>query len=416
MHLFLYRLFIFLFSPAVKLVAPFNAKARHWSIGRKNLLERMQREIMPGNIAWVHCASLGEFEQGRPVMEAIKRQYPLYKLLVTFFSPSGYEVKKHDPLADYVFYLPADTSTNASRFYDIVQPSLAIFIKYEYWYHYLHQAEKRKIPLLLVSGIFLKKQAFFHWYGALHRQMLAKFTWLLVQNEESKQLLSRIGHNANVIVSGDTRFDRVVEIAENFKAIPTIEAFCKNAEVIVAGSTWTEDDKELAHYANSNTHLSFIIAPHDVNQHRIRECRRLYRSAVLYSDLDGKNPDTASNVLIMNNVGMLSRLYKYATVCYVGGGFGAGGVHNVLEAAVYGKPVVFGPEYEDYAEAVELVDEEGGFPVNTALELEKTFDLLLQKGTEYQSACKASLEYVSGKKGATERVLELIKRERLLGV
>jgi 3-deoxy-D-manno-octulosonic-acid transferase len=414
-HLLLYRLFIHLYQLAVTVISPFNAKARLWIQGRKNLLQRMQSAIEPsGKLIWMHCASLGEFEQGRPVLEQIKKNHPAYKILLTFFSPSGYEVRKDYTEADHIFYLPIDTKENAERFYDIVKPSLVMFIKYEYWFYYLYEAKKRKIPLILVSGIFREDQPFFKWYGKLHREMLQNFSWLLVQNGTSKDLLDTIGYNKNVVVSGDTRFDRVVEISESFVPIDLVERFCGNADVIVAGSTWTEDDKELAHYANTNRQIKFIIAPHNINDLRLNECKRYYHHSVKYSDVHNGLSMPGANVLIIDNVGMLSRLYKYATVCLVGGAFGGGGVHNVLEAAVYGKPVVYGPEYDEYAEAVELVEAGGAFSVETALELEQTFNLLMQKGSAYFSACEASYNYVQRKKGATGNVLELLYEKHLL--
>lgn len=414
-HLLLYRLFIHLYQFAIWLISPFNAKARFWIQGRKNLLQRMQSEIEPSKkLVWIHCASLGEFEQGRPVLEQIRKTYPAYKILLTFFSPSGYEVRKDYSEADYIYYLPADTRQNATRFYNIAKPSLVIFIKYEYWYFYLKEAEKRQIPLLLVSGIFRQDQPFFKWYGNLHREMLKSFSGFLVQNEASKDLLATIGFTKVVVVSGDTRFDRVDEIAHSFTPIDHIEEFCGNTDVLVAGSTWTEDDKELAHYANANRHIRFIIAPHNITELRLNECKKYYQYSVLYSQYSAAQAKVDANVLIIDNVGMLSRLYKYATVCLVGGGFGGGGVHNVLEAAVYGKPVIHGPEYDEYAEAVELVEAGGAFAAETALELEEKLNILMQKGSAYQSACEASYNYVQSKKGATGKVMQYIYENRLL--
>jgi 3-deoxy-D-manno-octulosonic-acid transferase len=410
----IYRLFISLYSTAITIVSPFNPKARLWLQGRKNIIQRMQQAIDPsGETIWIHCASLGEFEQGRPVLEQLKSLYPQYKILLTFFSPSGYEVKKQYEKADYIFYLPIDTKANAVAFFNTVKPKLVIFIKYEFWYYYLQEAQKRNIRLLLVSGIFRKEQPFFKWYGSLHRKMLNSFSWLLVQNELSSELLSTIGLSNNVLVSGDTRFDRVVEIAEQFQSIDLIEQFCKGSDVIVAGSTWLEDDKELDHYANTRKHIKFIIAPHNINQLRLDECKRWYKHSIRYSQLDGQ-VDPSINTLIIDNIGMLSRLYKYATVSLIGGGFGADGVHNVLEAAVYGCPVVFGPEYDKYIEAVELVECGGAIPVDTALELEKVLDELIQKGREYKAASAASYQYVQDKKGATEKIMQFIQEKRLL--
>jgi 3-deoxy-D-manno-octulosonic-acid transferase len=409
-----YRLFIALYSLSIRIVAFLNPKARLWLQGRKNILVRMQQAIDPSaNMIWFHCASLGEFEQGRPVIEELKKRYPNYKILLTFFSPSGYEVRKDYAAADYIFYLPADTHSNAVAVFNIVQPKLVVFIKYEFWFYYLQEANKRGIPLLLVSGIFRKDQPFFKWYGKLHRQMLQYFTWLLVQNEQSAVLLSSIGMTKNVVVTGDTRFDRVVAIAEKFSPIEKIEEFINGADVIVAGSTWLEDDKELDHYANTRTNIKFIIAPHNISPLRLNECKRWYKNSIRFSELQFP-ADPAINTLIIDNIGMLSKLYKYATVSLVGGGFGDDGVHNVLEAAVYGCPVVFGPEYDKYIEAVELVECGGGISIETALELEKVLDDLMQKGQAYTIASGASYNYVQQKKGATEKITTFIQEKRLL--
>ena len=375
----------------------------------------MQQAIKPTDkIIWIHCASLGEFEQGQPVLKQLKQDYPSHKILLTFFSPSGFEFQKDNPLADYIFYLPIDTSSNAKAFYDIAKPKLVIFIKYEFWFYYLREACRRNIPLILVSGIFRKDQPFFKWYGQLHRQMLSFFTLLLVQNENSVKLLQQLPLSLNVYLTGDTRFDRVLSIVDQFEPIYLIDIFCSTSKVVVAGSTWTDDDKELAHYANNHPEVTFIIAPHNITPLRLTECSKYYKHSILFSALKNANVPAGINTLIIDNVGMLSRLYKYATVCYVGGAFGTGGVHNVLEAAVYAKPVVYGPEFEDYAEAVDLVKLGGGITVNTALELEQVFDRLLENTSSYDAACQASYNYVQKMKGATGATLRIIQENRLL--
>nr|WP_242692186.1 glycosyltransferase N-terminal domain-containing protein [Aridibaculum aurantiacum] len=410
----LYRLFIRLYILSITVIAPFNKKARLWLLGRKNLLKRMQADILPADkIAWFHCASLGEFEQGRPVLEEIKQRYPAYKILLTFFSPSGYEIRKDYAGADFIYYLPADTASNARSFLDIAKPSIVIFIKYEFWFHYLHEVNKRNIPLLLVSGIFRQDQPFFKWYGSLHKKMLSFFDYILVQNDESKQLLHDINLKENVLITGDTRFDRVIAIAENFEPITEIEAFCQNADVIVAGSTWSADDKELFHFVNAHPAKKFIIAPHDISVERINECKRVYTNSILYSEYVKGRAGTF-NILIIDNVGMLSRLYRYGTVCFIGGGFAEEGVHNVLEAAVYGKPVVYGPVYNKYIEAVELIEVGGAFTVSSASEFETVFNPMFQKGSSYQQASKAAYDYVRQKQGATKAILDLIYEKRLL--
>ncbi|MEX6686912.1 glycosyltransferase N-terminal domain-containing protein [Danxiaibacter flavus] len=414
-----YNIFTSLYPFIASLISPFNPKARKWVQGRKGLLQQIE-EKLAGNTSktvWVHCASLGEFEQGRPLIEDLKKVDSSCKIVLTFFSPSGYEVQKKYVYADYIFYLPMDSASNAKKFYDIVNPSLILFVKYEFWYHYLLQARQRNIPLLLVSGIFRKSQPFFKSYGGFHRKMLGAFTHFFVQNDESIELLKSI-QITNASLSGDTRFDRVLQIAGNFTDIPDLKDFASNHTVIVAGSTWTEDDEELDHYSHIHTDYRFIIAPHDISEERIRECETLYKHAVRYSTyqqlLQGKVPLQEINTIIIDNIGMLSRLYKYATICYVGGGFGGDGVHNVLEAAVYNKPVVFGPVYDKYFEAVELVEKGGAFTVDDALELEQQLDELLGDGATYKNACKNAGDYVHEKSGATGNIMQYIYAKRLL--
>lgn len=375
----------------------------------------MQEAINPvHSLIWVHCSSLGEFEQGRPLIEKIRTTYPSYKILLTFFSPSGYEVRKNYEGADYIFYLPGDSRKNATQFLDIAKPGLILFIKYEFWYHYLQEAKKRAIPLLLISAIFRKNQPFFSRYGDFYRSMLSCFTHFFVQNEESSSLLKTIGFKQNVTISGDTRFDRVIEIAEKFKPVDVIETFCSGSAVIVAGSTWSEDDKKLSHYANIKSNVKFIIAPHHISKQRLNECLQLYKKSVLFSTISASGLSSDINTLIIDNVGMLSSLYKYSTISYVGGGFGKDGVHNVLEAAVYGKPVIFGPVYEKFIEAIELADNGGGVSIKNYPELEAKLNNLLNKDEKYIDACKAALNYVYSKQGATEKILQFIQEKRLL--
>ena len=415
MQRFLYHLFSGIYPFAIKLASPFNNKAKLWVKGRENVLKKMKSVIKrEDQIIWMHCSSLGEFEQGRPVLEKLKDHYTSYKILLTFFSPSGYEVRKNYTGADYIFYLPADSSKNARTFYDIINLKLIIFVKYEFWYYYLQEARKRNLPLLLISAIFRKEQPFFSRYGAFHRSMLSCFTHLFVQNEQSVLLLKRIGFNENVTLSGDTRFDRVIEIAEQAQSNLLIENICAKSSVIVAGSTWLEDDKELAHYVNTRSSIKFIIAPHNIDLSRLDECKTLYKKSIFYSSLNASTSTENINTIIVDNVGMLSSLYKYSTISYIGGGFGEDGVHNVLEAAVYGKPVVYGPEYEKFIEASELIECGGGVSINNALELESTFDHLLTNQADFDQRSQASAKYVYSKQGATEKILDFIYKNRLL--
>jgi len=411
----LYDAFTRLYPLFVKAFSPFNEKARLWQEGRKNIFERMEKAITPGtNIIWVHCSSLGEFEQGRPVIEKLRSVYTTHKILLTFFSPSGYEVRKDYKGVDHIFYLPQDNQQNAKKFFDIVNPALAIFVKYEFWHYYLNEAKNRKVSLLLISAIFWKEQAFFSKQGKFHRQMLSCFTHFFVQNQESVNLLNSIDLDNKVTLAGDTRFDRVVEIAEQFEPIPLIEQFISSSDTIVAGSTWPKDDSKLSSYANTRTNVRFIIAPHNIDKDRIDECLKLYKHSVLFSDLSKIRLPANANTIIIDNVGMLSKLYKYGTINFVGGGFAGDGIHNVLEAAVYGRPVVFGPLYQRYIEAIELVASTGGISINDAIELASQFDCLLKKDEIYLQKCQASIDYVYSKRGSTKKILQFIQEKRLL--
>ncbi|HVS95395.1 MAG TPA: glycosyltransferase N-terminal domain-containing protein [Puia sp.] len=457
----------------LRLVSPWNRKAKLWLEGRKALFEKISAEMRPvtgaspatkadsraqpagealpvkmaaageektGRVIWIHCSSLGEFEQGRPVIERLREEAPGCRIVLTFFSPSGYTAKKNYTGVDHVFYLPLDSPRNARRFIDLIRPDLVLWVKYDYWYYFLVELRRRNIPLLLISGIFRPDQPFFHWYGRLHRFMLECFTHLFVQTEASRALLQQLRLTEQVSVSGDTRFDRVIEIAEKAERLPLIESFCGTRPVIVAGSTWEEDEEELDHYANTHPDIRFIIAPHEISEERLREVERLFRHSIRYSVWQGGPSAKAGstgmdagraagkggsgrtetggwpepNVLIIDNIGMLSRLYGYATITYVGGGFGDDGVHNVLEAAVYGKPVVLGPVIEKYIEAVELTDCGGGLIIDSAIEAEKVFTRLLQYPQECAETGAAARDYVYSRRGATERIIRYIRENRLL--
>jgi 3-deoxy-D-manno-octulosonic-acid transferase len=296
----------------------------------------------------------------------------------------------------------------------MINAALVIFVKYEFWYYYLDEAKKRQIPLLLISAIFRKEQMFFSAYGTFHRQMLSCFSHLFVQNNQSVNLLKSIRFTGNVSLSGDTRFDRVIEIAESFQPINAFENFCKGSHVIVAGSTWSEDDKVLAVYANRHRSVKFVIAPHNIGKDRLDECCKLYKNSTLFSSFPNNQIEANINTIIIDNVGMLSRLYNYATICYVGGGFGKDGVHNVLEAAVYAKPVVYGPEFKKFKEAIDLIETGGGVSIKNEAELKMTFDDLLENSTEYSKKANASRNYVYTHRGSTDKILHFIQEKRLL--
>jgi len=364
----------------------------------------------------MHCASLGEFEQGRPLLETLRKENPDLKIVLTFFSPSGYEVMKNYTGADHVFYLPMDSGANARRFIELVDPSLVLWVKYEFWYHYLSALKKRNIPVLLVSGIFRRSQPFFRSYGAIWREMLGCFTHLFVQNTESEKLLSYIIPGERISVSGDTRFDRVIGIAVHFSPVPGIAEFCGDHPVVVAGSTWEEDEVELLHYVKSNPETRFIIAPHEVDEENLEDVKKEFPNAIFYSSLmdTSFSIQPGMHVLVIDNVGMLSRLYQYATVALVGGGFNADGVHNVLEAAVYGKPVVFGPVFEKYDEAVGLADAGGASSVDGPLSLEQVLTELMNNEEKRKTMGELAKKFVYGHAGATNRVITYIQENRLL--
>lgn len=374
----------------------------------------MPQLSFPGKTIWMHCASLGEFEQGRPVLERLREKYPGYRALVTFFSPSGYEIRKNYKGADLVCYLPMDSPSAARKFLDEANPSLVIWIKYEYWYYYLREINKRKIPLLLVSAVFRPDQAFFKPYGGLWRKMLGFFDRIFVQNEESLKRLQSIGLNGIAECSGDTRFDRVSETAESNEEVSLIREFCGGRKVIVAGSTWEEDEDEILHFTMANPDVAFVIAPHVVDRENIREVSKRFPGSICYSALEEKTDFTKTNVLIIDNIGMLSKLYRYADITYVGGGFGNDGIHNILEPAAYGKPVIIGPVYDRFFEAKELIEAGGCFSIENALELEKLLQRLLRDENTLGKASSASFEYVRKNRGATERILHHIVANRLL--
>lgn len=400
----------------VRIASVKSKKASLWLSGRKNIfndLRNWRKTIGAGDkLVWIHCASLGEFEQGRPLIEKIKNDYPVYKILVSFFSPSGYEIRKNYSGADGVFYLPMDGKRNAFKFTEIVKPTLVIWVKYEYWYYYLAVLKQENIPVVLVSAIFRKNQPFFKGYGRLWRRMLECFTQIFVQNEHSAALLDTIKIK-NAAVAGDTRFDRVTDNAEKLLSLPDkIVKFCKNYPVIVAGSTWEEDEEVIVHYAKIHPHIKFIIAPHEIEKERLDEIKKLFGDAVLYSEFSGEDED--ARIMVIDNVGMLSGLYALADVTYIGGGFNESGIHNISEAAVFGKPIIFGPQYGKFREAVDLVDIGGAFSVETALELEAIINKLLNDHQLLKAAGEICKNYVFENRGASDIIMKYLQANRLL--
>ena len=410
LSLFFYNVFLKCYSIAVRLAQPWNKKAEQWCNGRKFF----PNFTSGGHTVWMHCASLGEFEQGRPLLEKIKLEYPLYKIVLTFFSPSGYEIRKNYSGADAVFYLPMDGAANAEKFIGIIQPSIVLWVKYEYWYYYLMELKKRNIPVLLISGIFRDSQPFFKWYGKIWKEMLCCFDHLFVQNNTSLKLLNAALKD-KISLNGDTRFDRVIDIAEKFEELPEIKIFCENKIVIVAGSTWLEDETELIHYASAHPEIKFIIAPHHVDRENLADVKKEFKKSIFYSQLETiKEVSAYTNVLIIDNIGMLSKLYKYATVTYVGGGFNSSGIHNILEAAVYGKPVVFGPVYKKFSEANALVECGSAFSIRNAPELESLLNDLFNDNEKLIKISKAAKEFVYAHRGASARIMDYIAEKRLL--
>lgn len=402
--LLIYNIGILLYYIIIKSAALFNKKAALWIRGRNNqTLNKFKKSI------WFHFASLGEFEQGRPVLEELRKRYPQKKIVISFFSPSGYEIRKNTPLADAVYYLPVDTANNARNFIQSIDPELAVFTKYEYWYHYFNELNKNAVPLYVISGIFRKDQVFFKWYGSLHRKMLTLVTHFFVQDDNSKQLLASLNLN-NVTVSGDTRFDRVWDNAQHPKPLPVIAQFKGNKKVLVAGSTWPPDEKLIAPLINQYPDWKFIFAPHEIGPEKIEGLEEVLGGleVIKFSEIIvGQTPLNKYQVLIIDNIGMLSSLYQYGEVAYIGGGFGAG-IHNTLEAAAFGLPVIFGPKYEKFKEARDLVALKAGFSINTADELAAVAQLVLMDAEYHAFASEKVRQYVKDNTGATDKIISHI--------
>ncbi|MCB2221312.1 MAG: 3-deoxy-D-manno-octulosonic acid transferase [Bacteroidetes bacterium] len=407
----LYNIGIFFYHLFIRTGSLFNDKARLWVRGRKGLLDKMSEEIQSGiPLIWIHAASLGEFEQGRPVMEAFRKQYPDFKILLTFFSPSGYEVRKNYEGADYIYYLPIDTKRNAKKLLQIIQPELVIFIKYEFWFNLLHQLHKHRIPVIIISAIFRQNQHFFKCYGSWYRKQLGKINQFFVQNKKSEALLNSIGIR-QVQVSGDTRFDRVASIAATQQENELISKFAQESVVLLGGSTWPPDERILRDYLNtSDLEIKMIIAPHEVHDERIQSILHLFneQAPVRYSEATKENIDKAQ-VLIIDGIGFLSSLYRYCRVAYIGGGFGKG-IHNILEAVTFGKPVLFGPEHQKFGEAMQLIKEGGAFAIHNEQDFRGHVDRLLTSNTYYAEASTACLNFIEKNKGATKLIMQSISK------
>jgi 3-deoxy-D-manno-octulosonic-acid transferase len=400
----LYNIGIVLLIWLARIASPFNAKARLWINGRKDWFEILKQKISSQErYVWMHCASLGEFEQGRPVIEAIKKEKPHVKIVLTFFSPSGYEARKNYPMADIICYLPPDTPGNAEKFIRMVDPAVVIFVKYEFWHNYLTVLGKKKVPLYLISGIFSSDQLFFKWYGLFFRRMLDNFTWFFVQNQKSLELLGTIRLN-NVTVAGDTRFDRVAEISGNAKYITQLEQFRGNERLLLAGSSWRQDEEIISEYISRFPYrMKWIFAPHEIDSGNIERLIKLIRvKCVRFSRFAANDAD--ARVLIIDNIGMLSSAYRYAYIAVIGGGFGKG-IHNILEPACWGIPVLFGPNYKKFHEAVELIKLGGAFSFKNYSSFEGIIERLLSDETIYKQSAGIAWKYVRENTGATDKIM-----------
>lgn len=405
----LYNFGIWVYYLLALFISLFNNKAKKWISGQREIFQYLKNNTFDSTkIAWFHAASLGEFEQGRPVIESFKKSHTDYKIIITFFSPSGYEIRKNYEYADYVCYLPIDTYSKAKRFIQIIKPDIVFFIKYEFWFNYLKILHDSKIPTYLISGIFRENQHFFKIYGIWFKKQLKHFTYFFVQNTISKSLLNSIGYQ-NVSVSGDTRFDRVSQIAENPKKFPLIEQFKNNKKLVLIGSSWEPDENIIFDFIKTNKkEIKFIFAPHEVHNDRINKLQSsLSTKSILFSELNENNSSDA-DVLIINNIGILSYLYQYADIAIIGGGFGKG-IHNILEAATFGVPVIFGPNFQKFTEAKDLIDLKGAFSINNVSDFIKTITPLLDDNVQYLLARERCLNYIKTQKGATEIILGNIK-------
>ena len=408
----LYRLFLLFYPILAKLISPFNEKAKYWVEGQQKAWDEISvlSSQVKGPIIWVHCASYGEFEQGLPIISGLKKTFATHQIWVTFFSPSGYLHRKHHPAVDFVSYLPLDSPTAAAKWMGMVQPKCIVFIKYEFWYYYLKLAAVNKIPTFLAAAIFRPDQIFFKFYGGFYRNILQLFTAIFVQDIHSKNLIAPLLKDTYLHMSGDTRFDRVLDIAATKNSIDWVSRLA-NVKTIVAGSTWEEDHQIIGIVANHLNHCNWIVVPHHVDASSIKACRAHFTNAICLSEwITQSNSMEKPMVLIVDQIGLLSQLYQYADIAYIGGGFTKDGIHNVLEAAVFGKPVIWGPNDSKYQEAIALRNAGGGIQINDASTLNKTLEKLLNDTTFSKATGDAALNYVQAHAGATQKTIELIKQ------
>ena len=408
--IWLYNFGIFLYRLSIGIASFFNPKARLWISGRKDLLSKIEifRNQNEGKLVWFHCASLGEFEQGRPVIEGLKKKQPDWKIVVTFYSPSGYEIRKNYTVADAVFYLPLDTKKNAQKFIKSLRPDYAIFVKYEFWYHHLFELNHRSIPTLLISATFRKEQIFFKWYGGLHRRMLTFFDQIFVQDKLSASNLQKIDIQ-KITLSGDTRIDRVLSIAKEGKTIRKAALFKGNHPLLICGSTWEKDEKILAGVMANDKfpNWKFIIAPHEIGEKHLKQIEEIIPlPTIRFSKVTEQNIEDF-RVLLIDNIGLLSALYHYGDLAYIGGGFGAG-IHNTLEPMAHNLPVIFGPKYKKFSEAKYLVISGGGFSINNKTDLQNVFANLSNEEKRKVAAKKAKA-YILENEGASVGVVDFLR-------
>lgn len=407
----LYNIIVYLASAFIPIAALVNPKLRLFYKGRKETFSKLQERISnTDKTVWMHCASLGEFEQGRPLLEKVKSQYPDYKIILSFFSPSGYEIRKNYELADVVVYLPLDTPKKARKFIELAHPSLAIFVKYEFWPNILTALQQKNIDTILISGIFRKNQLFFKKQGAWYRESLKTFKHFFVQDEDSVSLLKSIGFS-NITKSGDTRFDRVFDLIKQRKKLPLVEAFIQNKHILVAGSSWPKDEELLVEYINNQASKNekFIFAPHNIQENLIENLvKKIQPKTVLFSEANIENLSNAT-VLIIDSIGILTSVYYYANVAYVGGGFGAG-IHNILEPATYGIPIIVGPNYQKFKEAIELIEHDACFEISETKALSKQLKDFSQHENITKLAGKNALTYVKNNTGATKIITNYIDK------
>lgn len=406
----IYNFGIFLYGICIYICAFYNEKAKSWKLGRKFIFAALRMQIKRHDkIIWVHCASYGEFEQGKPLIERIKRDMPEYKILLTFFSPSGYKHFCNYEKADYIFYLPLDHPRNARRFLDIVHPKYIFFVKYEFWFNYIREAYKRHIPFYVVSVIFRPNQYFFHIYGHWFRRQLHKITFFYVQNEESKHILQH-HHISQCEVFGDTRFDTVVETVRNVKANEIVRRFSEGRRVLIAGSTW-EPDEKILHQLLKHTDYSLVLTPHEVHKGHLDSIYQLFQdyNYISYTEALARDKRDFSDirVLVIDTIGLLKMLYPYAQVAYIGGGFGRG-IHNTLEAATFGLPILFGPNYENFKEACDLIDQSAAYCVHNAKELQQTFSEITVDDEKPRQIGEISRKYVLCRSGVSEKIIRNI--------